>query len=530
MSQSTLTGLGPLLRLALRRDRITLPIWIVVLALLGTATYGSYDAVFPSAADREALMSSLATSPALKVLYGPAFDLSNAGGFVAWRIGGFMALLTGVMAMLTVVRHTRAEEDSGRAELVRAGVVGRHGLLAAAVCVAIGASVVAGILQALALISAGAPAAGSLALGASCAACGAVFAAVAAVTAQLGSFSRTANGISFAVLGVAFMLRAVGDTSTGAAWVSWLSPLAWAQEVRAFVENRWWVLLLSLITAGVLLFVAVALADRRDIGMGLLVPRDGSPTAHRSLGSPLALAWRLQRGSLVGWLVAFVLMGLILGSLTGSLSGLLSGNKVATDIFTRLGGSHALEQAFIAAMLGVLGLGAAAYGVQAVLRARTEETEGRAEAVLAAAVSRWSWLGGHLLCAVVGSGVLVLVGAAAVGATAALTGSVAFSQTFASSLVQLPAVWVVTGVSALLVGLLPRLSVLSWVVAGIVLVISLWGPILNLPDSVLDISPFQHVPHLPGGTLTAIPLVVLSILAVALFGASAVGIRRRDIG
>lgn len=507
-----------------------LPIWVVVLALLGSSTYGSYGAVFPSAADRAALMSSLATSPALKVLYGPAFDLDTAGGFVAWRIGGFLALLTGVMAMLTVVRHTRAEEDSGRAELVGAGVVGRHGLLASAVAVAIGASLVAGLLQALALMSAGAPSAGSLALGASSAACGAVFAAVAAVTAQLGSFSRTANGVSFAVLGVAFMLRAVGDTSSGASWVSWLSPLGWSQQVRAFVANRWWVLLLSVVTTGVLLVVAVALARRRDVGSGLLAPRDGSSDARESLRSPLALAWRLQRGSLVGWLAAFVIMGLILGSLAGSLSGLLSGNKVATDIFTRLGGSHALEQAFVAAMLGVLGLGAAAYGVQSVLRAHAEETSGRAEAVLATATSRWSWLLSHLVCAVVGSGVLVLAGAAAVGATAAITATVSFPETLASSLVQLPAVWVVTGVAALLVGCLPRLSVLSWAVAGIVLIISLWGPILNLPESVLDVSPFQHVPHLPGGTLTTLPLVVLSILALALFAASAAGVRRRDIG
>lgn len=530
MNTTAVAGFRPLVRLALRRDRVTLPIWIIVLALLGTATYGSYATVFPSAADRAALITSLATSPALKVLYGPAFDLNTAGGFVAWRIGGFLALLTGVMAMLTVVRHTRAEEESGRAELLGSGVVGRHGLLAAAVAVALGGAAVAGALQALALISGGAPVEGSLALGASSAACGAVFAGVAAVTAQVGSFSRTANGASFAVLGVAFMLRAVGDTSSGSAWVSWLSPLGWAQQVRAFVANRWWVLLLSVAASAVLLVVAVALARRRDVGVGLLAPRDGAATAPGSLRSPLGLAWRLQRGSLLGWLAAFVIMGLILGSLAGSLSGLLSGNKVATDIFTRLGGSHALEQAFVAAMLGVLGLGAAAFGVQAVLRAHAEETQGRAEAVLATATSRWSWLSSHLLLAVVGSGVLVLTGAAAVGTTAALTVTVTFTQTLASSLVQLPAVWVVTGVAALLVGCLPRLSVLSWAVAGIVLIISLWGPILNLPESVLDLSPFQHVPHLPGGTVTTLPLVVLSIVAIVLFVISAVGVRRRDVG
>lgn len=530
MSTASITGTRPLVRLAVRRDRITLPIWVVVLAVLGSATYGSYDKVFPTAAAREALTTSLATSPALKVLYGPAFDLTTPGGFVAWRIGGFLALLTGVMAMLTVVRHTRAEEESGRAELVGSGVVGRHALLAAAVVAAIGAALLAGVFQALFLVSAGAPAAGAFALGASSAACGAVFAGVAAVTAQLGNFSRTANGLSFAVLGVAFMLRAVGDTNEDLSWISWLSPLGWVQQVRAFVDDRWAVLLLSLVTTVVLLVVAVELARRRDVGLGLLTPRDGPSTAPASLGTPLGLAWRLQRATFSGWLAAFVIMGLILGSITGSLSGLLRDNKQVEEMFARLGGTHGLEQAFVAAMLGLLGLGAAAYGVQAVLRAHTEEAQGRAEAVLATAASRWSWLRAHLVCALAGSGVLVLVGAAAVGTTAALTSTVTFGQALASSLVQVPAVWVVTGVAALLVGCLPRWSVLSWAIAGFVLVVSMWGPILNLPDAVLDVSPFQHVPHLPGDTLTALPLVVLSVLAVALLAVSAVGVRRRDIG
>ena len=529
MTASTLVGTGPLARLALRRDRVILPIWIAVLALLGTTTYTSYDALFPSAADRAALVASLGTSPALKVLYGPAYDLTTAGGFVAWRIGGFLALLTGVMAMLTVVRHTRAEEDSGRAELVSAGVVGRHGLLAAALLVSIGASLVAGLLQALALVAGGAAPAGAFALGAASAACGAVFAGVAAVAAQVGSYSRTANGISFAVLGVAFLLRAVGDSGS-TSWLSWLSPLAWSQQVRAFVDNRWWVLLLPLAAAAVLVLAAVALAARRDAGMGLLAPRDGRAGATPSLRTPLALAWRLQRGSLVGWLVAFVLMGLVLGSLAGSVTDLLSGNATAQDIFTRLGGSDAIEQAFVAAMLMVLGLGAAVYGVQAVLRARAEETEGRAEVVLATATSRLSWFGSHLLCAGGGATVLVLAGATAVGAAAAPNSGVTFTQTLASSLVQLPAVLTVTAAAALLVGVLPRLSVLGWALVGVVFLVSLWGPILNLPEAVLDVSPFQHLPHLPGGDVVALPLVVLVVLAAALFAASAVGIRRRDIG
>ena len=258
-----------------------------------------------------------------------------------------------------------------------------------------------------------------------------MFAGVAAVTAQVGSYSRTANGISFAVLGVAFLLRAVGGlrhrvvavVAVAARLVAAGPPVRREQVVGA----------------------AAAAGRRRRTRPrggraggaprrrhGPVAPRDGRAGATPSLRTPLALAWRLQRGALVGWLVAFVLMGLVLGSLAGSVTDLLSGNATAQDIFTRLGGSDAIEQAFVAAMLMVLGLGAAVYGVQAVLRARAEETEGRAEVVLATATSRLSWFGSHLLCAGGGATVLVLAGATAVGAAAAPDSGVTFTQTLAA--------------------------------------------------------------------------------------------------
>lgn len=524
-------GTRSLVRLALRRDRIILPVWVVVLAGLGLSTYRSYETLFPTVASRTELAASLGTSPALKVLYGPAFDLSTAGGFVAWRLGGFLALFTAIMAMMTVVRHTRAEEDTGRAELVGSGVVGRLGMLTSAVAVALGASAAVGAVLALALAASGAPASGALALGAACAACGAVFTGVAAVTAQVGSFSRTANGLSFIVLGVAFLLRAVGDTTTtSATWLSWLSPLSWAMQVQSFVGNRWWVLLLSVVVSVVLLGLAVRLSGRRDVGRGLMAPRGGRPVALPSLRSSLALTWRLSRPALLGWAVALAVIGLVLGSLTGSIKSLLSGNQAIEQAVQRLGGSAALEQTFVSAMLGMLALVAAVYGVQAVLRARSEESDGRAEALLAAGVSRRHWLGGHLLGATAGATLLMLVGASAVGITAAATSSVTIGQTVGGSLVQLPAIWVVVGVAALLVGVLPRLSVLGWAVAGLVVLVSLWGEVLNLPDAVLDVSPFQHVPHLPGGELVVLPLVVLLVLAAALFAGALAGIHRRDVG
>jgi hypothetical protein len=296
----SLVGTWQLTRLALRQDRIILPIWVLVLGLGPSSNAGTYDTIYRTAAERATLTGSIGANPSVAVLYGPAFDLSTAGGYAAWRLGGFMALFVGLMAVFTVTRHTRAEEDTGRAELLASAALGRCAALTAAVMVSGGASVLIGLIEVGTLAGAKLPAAGAVAFGLSTALAGLVFTAIAAVAGQLAEYSRTANGIGAAVVGVAFMLRAIGDSTTGAKWISWLSPIGWAQQTRPFAGERWWVLLLPLVATAAIGAIAYALLPRRDFGAGFLAPRLGPATASPALRSPLALAWRLHRGPLIG--------------------------------------------------------------------------------------------------------------------------------------------------------------------------------------------------------------------------------------
>ena len=246
---SSLVGTGALIRLALRRDRLTLPIWIVVFGVMPASVANAYETFYPLAADRAGLTATIGRNPSVAVIYGPAFDLSTAGGFTAWRIGGFLAVFTALMAIFTVTRHSRAEEDTGRAELLASTAVGRSALLTAALAVAGGASVLIGVLEALVLIALDLPVTGAVALGLATASTGVVFAAITAVACQLAAYARTANGIAAGALGLAFLLRAVGDSTTGARWLSWLSPIGWAQQLRPFAGERWWVVALPALTA-----------------------------------------------------------------------------------------------------------------------------------------------------------------------------------------------------------------------------------------------------------------------------------------
>ncbi|GAA4542478.1 ABC transporter permease [Amycolatopsis samaneae] len=530
---NALAGTWQLTRFALRRDRVILPIWIVLLSIVPASTVSAYDQFYPTAASRAALSASASTNPSFALLYGPAFDLSTAGGFIAWRMVGFLSVLIGLMAVFTVTRHTRAEEDSGRAELLASAVVGRFAALTAAVLVSGGASILVGLIQTISMAGAKLPAGGSIAFGAGTALTGLLFTAVASIAVQLAEYSRTANGLGTAVVGIAFLLRGAGDSTTDARWLSWLSPIGWAQQVRPFAEERWWALTLPTATALLAGAAGYLLLPRRDLGVGILPPRPGPATAATSLRTPIALAWRLHRGPLLGWAIGMAAGGAVFGSIANGIGALVGQTEQTRAIFERLGGSSALVNAFLAAMAGLLGMIVSLYGVQAALRMRSEETAIRVEPLLATGVSRLRWAVSHLVFAFLGTALLLLIAGLMLGLANGLrSGNIGGSveDMLLAVLAQIPATWVVVALTVSLFGLLPKFSAAAWAVGGVALLISLLGPVVNLPQVVLDISPFQHPPKVPGQTFTVTPLLWLLAIAAVALGAGLAGWRRRDVG
>lgn len=528
-----LDGTRHLVRLALRRDRVTLPIWLAVPAFMALGTATAYEQLYPAGVDRTPLTETVGRNPALVAITGPAFDLTAAGGFTAWRILGFLGVLVGLMAIFTVTRHTRAEEDTGRHELLASGVVGRYAPLTAAVLVAGLASSAIGALVMLALWGAGLPVLGAIAFGKALASIGWVFTGVAAVAVQLGSYARTANTIASAVLGASFLLRALGDSTPEARWLSWLSPIGWAQQLRPFAGERWWVLALPTLAAALTLAVGYVLLPRRDAGAGILPDRPGPAEASARLRSPLGLAWRLQKGSLIGWTVGMAIAGAAFGAVALGINDLLDDNPQMRAVFERLGGSTTLIDAFLAQIAGMFGMVTALYGVQATLRMRSEEVAVRLEPVLATGVERLRWAGSHLAFGLLGTGVVLAAAGAATGLTHGLrAGDVpgVMGDMLGATLVQLPAVWLVVGTVMLLYGLVPRYTGAAWGVAAGFLFLAQFGPILNLPEIARDASPFTHVPRLPSTDITATPLVWLTVVAVAALAVGLGGFRRRDVG
>jgi ABC-2 type transport system permease protein len=204
----------------------------------------------------------------------------------------------------------------------------------------------------------------------------------------------------------------------------------------------------------------------------------------------------------------------------------------AQDFITKLGGVQSLRDAFLAVELGFSGVFASVFGVQAAMRLRSEESASRAEPVLAAAVGRTAWAWSHLAIALVGSAILlVLVGLSAGLAVAFQVGDIGqFGRVVAAALVQIPAAWVIIGIVVAAFGIAPRLIVLGWVaLAGFVL-LGEFGSLFNLSQIVMDISPFAHVPRMPGAGFAAAPMLWLTVIAAGLIVVGLTGFRRRDVG
>jgi ABC-2 type transport system permease protein len=534
---SGFAGTGRLLRLALRRDRIVATVWILGLFLYAYSQAASIISLYPTQADLDRLAATaegIGANPAVVALQGPAYDASTYGGATAWQLVTPWVFLIGLMSLFLLTRHTRQEEETGRAELVSAGVVGRYAWMAAGLLWVLAVNLVLAAITTATFIASGLPATGSVWLVVDCVLAGLVFAGVAAITVQITQYQRAANGMAFAVLGVAFLLRAIGDSAPALSWLSWLSPIGWAERFRPFAGERWWVLLLPVAVLLVLLVVVASLQTRRDQGAGVLPVRPGPATAPPGLRSPLALAWRLQRGALLGWAIGMGIAGLSFGAIAQDIVQAANQDPETAKMLEQLGGSGSIVDIFLAAILSWLGMLAAAYAVQATLRLRSEETELRAEPVLATAVSRTGWAGSHLLVAAVGSAVLLVTGGLIAGFAHGLrAGDLGgeLPRVLGGALVQLPAVWVVAGIGVALFGVLPRLVVGgTWAILGIVLSITTFGQLLRLDQWALDLSPFSHLPRVPAAAFTATPLAWLVALAAALAAVGLAGFRRRDLG
>jgi len=521
------TGTRQAILFALKRDRLILPVCVTGLIGWMVIYVVSYKGLYGTQAELDALYNSVAGNPAVEAMSGPTGGLRSLGGAIAWDSMPAMSIMCGVYAMFSVIRHSRAEEEDARTELLLASGSGRLAPLAAALVVT---SLAMGLLAAgssAVLVAGGFDLGPSVLLSLSFAVFGLVIAGTTAVFAQITGRARAARGLVGVVIGSAWLLRAIGDTSGGT--LTWFSPLGWAEQTKPFWENTWWPLLLSVAAAASTAWLSMWLLSRRDIGGGLIQPRPGPSQAAPSLLHPLGFSFRLQRSSVIGWTAMVFLYGFAVGVIGENIEEILASSAAYSKAFASAGGD--LLDSYFASILTVIAILGTGFTISSVLRPSSEESRDRADLLLTAPLGKVRWVVGHVLIAFVASAVMVALAGFALGAGLGVANG-DFSHIgplVASGFARAPAMWLTGSLALVLFGLSSRLAHTAWgLLAAIVLVWTL-ASFGDLPDRVVDLSPFSHVPAVPAVPLDTTPLLVMTVLAAAF---SLVGLalwRRRDL-
>jgi ABC-2 type transport system permease protein len=526
-------GAGQLLALALREDRLRIALWTLGLTAMALFTVPSVESAYGGTEGAQ-VRAEVAGNPAAVLINGPTFAPDNVtlGSMIASELGMMTSLAVAVMSILLVSRHTRAEEDSGRSDLVRSLGNGRF----APTVAALGSMTVANLAVAAGLVIGlqghGLPQLDTVAFGLSMVGAGVVFGSLAAVTAQVADHARPATAMALTVLGTSYVLRGIGDARDpvdGSA-LSWVSPLAWVQQMRPYVELRWWPLALTLATAVLLVGLASTLGARRDLGAGLVPTRPGRRHAAPWLASPTGLAAHELRGDVIAWGAGLAAFALLFGTMTSTMEEAMLDVPMLREWMAL--DPDAVRDSLIASMLSYFTLGTAAFAVTATLHVHHEEDAGTAAAAIVDGPGRLRWLGSWVLVVVVATVVVQVLGALGLGVGVAVdTGDwSAPLDLLGDSLVALPAVLVFVGLALALFGFVPRLVLLAWALVSWALFAMIFGALLDLPDWAMNLSPVEASPRVPLEDLTGAPLLVLLGTALVLGVAGVLGFRRRDVG
>lgn len=531
MAGSISKNTGSLTRLILRRDRIRIPLWLIGISFFTFMVPIAFADMYPAQQERD-VMAETMQNPAMTAMVGPGeLDNYTIGAMTSHQMLLLTAVVVGLMSILLVTRHTRADEEDGRIEMIRSLPAGRLSNVNATLLVLVITNVILALITGFGLYALGIESMGlegsllySTALGAT----GIFFTGVTAVFAQLSESSRGVIGYSIAILLISYLVRAVGDV--GNETLSAISPLGWVTQTEAYANNQWWPILLLAVVSIILFLLANYLNAIRDLEAGFFPSRPGSKNASAFLQSPMGLALRLQRTGAISWGVGLFIMGVSYGSVMGDLESFFSGNEMLEQMLVAEEG-YTLTEQFIPMLLMVMGILSTVPPVMAINKLIGEEKKNRVEHLLGRAVSRTKLMGSYLLISILNG--FIMISLAAIGlwsaAAASMEEGFEFGTIYGAALVYYPAMLVMIGAAVLLIGFLPKLTSLIWLYVIYSFIFLYMGGLFQFPDWAGKLSPFDYIPQLPVESMEWLPVIILIIIAAVLMVAGLIGYNKRDI-
>ncbi|MBM7662967.1 ABC-2 type transport system permease protein [Bacillus mesophilus] len=531
MASNLFAQMGYLSRFILQQDRLRLSLWIISLTFFTLIVPLSFKGLYSSQQERDAMAQTMA-NPAMTAMTGPA-NLNNytLGVMTTHQMLLMTATVVAIMSILLVTRHTRANEEDGRLEMLRALPTGRLSYLNAALLVLTVTCITLALISGFGLYILGIESMnleGSLLYGTALGATGLFFAGVTAVFAQLSDSSRGTIGYSIGALLIAYLFRAITDVSNET--LSWISPLAWVTKAKVYDDNNWWPIVFMILTSFVLYILANYLNAIRDVDRGFLPSKPGRKYASIFLQSPIGLALRLQRVGMISWAIGMYVLGASYGSVLGDLETFFSDNEAMKQLLPPVEGVSLIEQ-FIPMLMIVVSLLATIPPVMSMNKLRSEEKKERIVHLLAKNVSRTKLIGSYFMISIVNG--FIMLSLAAFGlwsvGTTVVEGGLSFEMIVGAAISYYPATLVMISIAVLLIGIFPRFTSFIWLYVFYSFIVLYLGGLFQFPDWVGNISPYGHVPQTPIEDFSLLPLILLSMVAMMLTAIGVIGFNKRDI-
>lgn len=533
MAKPLFQNAGKLSRFIVRRDRFRIPIWFIAIIGLVIAVAFVFENAYGVDGERQAMAETM-KNPAMIAMVGKGYGIDDytLGAMMAHQMLLFTAIAVAIMSILFVVRHTRADEEAGRIELILSFPTGRLANLQATVVVGFGINVLLAVFLSFGLAVLQIESmdlSGSLVFGAAIGATGIIFTAITAIFAQLSENARGATGYALLVLGLAYLVRAIGDV--GNETISWMSPLGWILESRAYVENHWGPLLLTVVVALLLTGLAFYLNAIRDLESGFLPSRPGRRHASFMLQNPFGLLLRIQRTGLTAWAIGMFIFGASYGSVMGDLESFFAENEMFQQLIHSEVSGFSMTEQFITMLMSVLAMIGAVPVLMAMLKLIGEERKGRTEHLLSRVVSRYELMFSAFLISFLAS--VVMLSLSGIGlwsaGTAVVEGGMDFSRIYSAAMIYLPAVWVMIGFALVLIGCLPRFTSLIWVYLIYSFLVVYLGGLFDFPEWMAKLTPFGHIPQIPVEEMDYVKVSILTVIAIVMMIIGFIGYRKRDL-
>ncbi|PWU67270.1 ABC transporter permease [Gracilibacillus dipsosauri] len=518
----------------LKRDWKKIIVWVLGLGLFSAA----YVPAFEEIAKGNGLLGMYETmqNPAMISMVGttPVDTASDytLGAMYAQEMLLFCGLFAMVIAVLHMVGHTRKEEDLGLMELVRSFQIGRQANSLAATIEIVFINVLLALFIAGIMMSFGTDtisAEGSFLFGASVGMSGIIGAGIALFMAQIMSTSSGATGSALGIIGLLYIVRAGTDVSN--VDLSMINPLGWTYLTYPFTENNWFLLILATIFSVIVVIIAFALEEARDMGAGYLPEREGRESAKKSLLSVRGLLIKINKGVIIGWLIAFVIMGAAYGSIYGDMQTFLESNEMMQQMFTQSGVS--IEESFTSTiMMVMIGL-VSILPIAIVNKLFSEERSLHLSQLYATKVSRSQLYWTSIILATFAGVIGVLLAAVGLGGTAiSVMGDSRSMDIFdflAAGYNFLPSVLFFTSLAALALGWAPKLGKVVYVYLAYSFLLNYFGGILDLPEWFSKTAIQSWIPQMPMEEFDAPIFITITVISISLMVIGYLGYNRRDM-